>query len=308
MYQEISSRGAFKYRKSLEDDTTSTDLVEFVDSIIGDSGDLAESKCRKRRPEFFSLPLTQQRVKVSLLRAHLNSIRSQRDRSEQISCRMNRLGISIDLPLTQHLTRQALKAAREKLQELPQEHASLRQEELKSKISLATLSSDKNRAKALRSIKSVENARQTYQILRAMKRKTGQSTLDRIDIPASWPPVGAPFMDLIRLEDPKTCNKWRTITDPREIEYYLVMRNRLHFGQAEGTPFTQSPLREALDWSASSTAAEALLQGEYQIDNDSTVGKEEELIKDGSHFLTCVGTYVRQEGDANPDGRSRCRW
>ena len=42
-----------------------------------------------------------------------------------------------------------------------------------------------------------------------------------------------------------------------------MLRNRLHFGQAEGTPFTRPPLQPECNWSATSPAAEQLLHGTY---------------------------------------------
>ena len=39
--------------------------------------------------------------------------------------------------------------------------------------------------------------------------------------------------------------KWRTITTPAEIEFYLLKRNQLHFGQSEhkNTPLTSHQMR-----------------------------------------------------------------
>ena len=47
------------------------------------------------------------------------------------------------------------------------------------------------------------------------------------------------------------------ISSPSEIEYYLQQRNRRHFGQAQGTPFTIPPLSSHINWNADTdTAAE----------------------------------------------------
>jgi hypothetical protein len=42
-----------------------------------------------------------------------------------------------------------------------------------------------------------------------------------------------------------------------------MLRNRLHFGQAQGTPFTELPLQSDVDWLAQTPAAEQILQGKY---------------------------------------------
>jgi hypothetical protein len=87
--------------------------------------------------------------------------------------------------------------------------------------------------------------------------------LDRLEIPASWPESTTPVFTITELEDPKSTLIWRTVTDPFEIEYYLMLCNRMHFDQAHGTPFTIPPLADHLDWTASTTAADEILQGTY---------------------------------------------
>ena len=70
------------------------------------------------------------------------------------------------------------------------------------------------------------------------------------------------------LEDPKTIGreevaKWKTVTCPTEIEYYLRLRNRRHFGQAEGTPFTLPEMKKKFNWEADTAQAELVLKGKY---------------------------------------------
>ena len=78
-------------------------------------------------------------------------------------------------------------------------------------------------AKCLRAIAKHEDRQKTYAILKQMRNRTGhQPTLDRLEIPASWPPPHTPVA-LIHLEDPKKCAIWKTITDPDHIEYYLLV-------------------------------------------------------------------------------------
>jgi hypothetical protein len=43
-------------------------------------------------------------------------------------------------------------------------------------------------------------------------------------------------------------------------------RNRRHFGQAQGTPFTQAPLSDLLNWHADTETTELILQGTYTND------------------------------------------
>jgi hypothetical protein len=60
------------------------------------------------------------------------------------------------------------------------------------------------------------------------------------------------------------------VHDHKLLQRYLLERNKNHFGQAHGTPFTLPPLNK-LDWTASSQQAESLLAGniphDIQVDN-----------------------------------------
>jgi hypothetical protein len=42
-----------------------------------------------------------------------------------------------------------------------------------------------------------------------------------------------------------------------------MSRNRRHFGEAHGTPFTVAPLAELLTWEGDTNTADLILQGEY---------------------------------------------
>ena len=100
-----------------------------------------------------------------------------------------------------------------------------------------------------------------------MPSKGNQQTLDRLEIPASLPAdTGHDLTNTnlqTHLEDPKLTTAWRTVTNPADIEHYLLLRNRLHFGQVQGTPFTIEPLQSHLDWTASLPAADKILQGSH---------------------------------------------
>lgn len=267
-HDEVFKKQGFSFQSRLDDDSAPFNIVEMVDEIIGASGNIAEHSCQRRRPEFFSQQIVQQRIRVSILRGHLNSLRMGKDRSTQLHRRLERFGLAFPLPPTQQSTLQALKQAREELRTTCRESAEVRQQELQEKIDTALQNSNKTRAQILKAIKTAENNKKTYRILQAMKRRTQSSPcLDRLEIPASWPPREQSITSMESLEDPKTCTQWRCVTQPQEIEYYLMLRNRMHFGQAQGTPFTCPPFQHDFDWLAATPEAEQLLNGNYPVDS-----------------------------------------
>jgi hypothetical protein len=74
--------------------------------------------------------------------------------------------------------------------------------------------------------------------------------------------------------DPKTCSPaathWRTDCVPQEIKRLLIARNQKHFGQAEGTPFTQPAIRTELHYDGSGQVGDLILQGTYEAEYLST--------------------------------------
>ena len=66
-------------------------------------------------------------------------------------------------------------------------------------------------------------------------------------------------------QDPKTCREWRQLDIPSEVLSHLQRRNKVHFGQAHGTPFTVDPLSEHLGFTGHTDAGAAILSGTYDI-------------------------------------------
>jgi len=112
-------------------------------------------------------------------------------------------------------------------------------------------------------IKRHEIALTTWRTLRYIKNSSMTSTLDQLEIPENWPPPFTPMQDITLLPDPKLSARWRSITSPAEIEYYLILRNRLHFGQAQVTPFTKAPLKNDIPWGADVLRSNDILNGTY---------------------------------------------
>ena len=75
--------------------------------------------------------------------------------------------------------------------------------------------------------------------------------------------------------DPKQVDKddeslWRVISVSEGIEFFLLNRNQLHFGQSEheSTPFTTETMQQKFNWNKSTEEAEAVLKGTYDGSED----------------------------------------
>jgi hypothetical protein len=264
MYSHLADNDAWALQVLLDTDQATPAQAEHVDTLIGAAGNIAESRCQRRRPEYYSRALVQQRVRVSLLKSHLSALKRSVDRTEALQTRMLRQGVQLILPPTLLHTAAELRQAITQLRDLSKDHIDQRSQEMTARSEDADGTQQHQKARAIRKIKKSEENRRTYRILEAMRRRTGeQQRLDRLEIPTSWPPPHSELASVSILEDPKECTAWTTVTDPTAIEYYLLLRNRLHFGQAEGTPFTVPPLNRDIDWAASSASAAAILAGTY---------------------------------------------
>jgi hypothetical protein len=84
--------------------------------------------------------------------------------------------------------------------------------------------------------------------LQTPKRNTGVSS---IQVP------------VIPTDNPKDCKDWITIDAPNEVVKKLRDPNRVHFRQAQGTPFTVPPLSEDLNFDGATSSADMILEGMY---------------------------------------------
>jgi len=109
----------------------------------------------------------------------------------------------------------------------------------------------RNQAKSLHNQRKAEELSKMFSKLCNLKSTARSKGLSTLQVP------------LHPDDDPKQCTEWVTIEAPDKIVEKLRDRNRKHFGQASGTPFTVPPLSEHLDFSAATYHADAILDGTY---------------------------------------------
>eukprot|EP00957_Ditylum_brightwellii_P050395 3821547-Ditylum_brightwellii.AAC.1 len=90
-------------------------------------------------------------------------------------------------------------------------------------------------------------------------RNNHQGSITSLKIPESWPQIGEDINTVINIENLKKVKAWRLIKTLHKIAHYLELCNRLHFGQARGTPFMVPPLSIEVDWAANSIMSELIL-------------------------------------------------
>jgi hypothetical protein len=190
---------------------------------------------------------------VSYIRHYVQGLKWCQNRSEVIIRRLQAINSPIkDLPMSLPEAQRLLTHHTNMLKTMQSSSQALRSTYL---VNLPSKPSSK--------INRHEIALRTWRTIRFLKDTAMNSTLDKLEIPANWPPPFTPIEIITSLPDPKLATEWITITTPREIEYYLQLRNRLHFGQAKNTPFAQQPLRSTISWEANTPDSELILDGLY---------------------------------------------
>ena len=153
----------------------------------------------------------------------------------------------INVPIPKNL-QEAQKLAKESTQKL--RHMRKNAEELRVNEQLQLIGAQglegAKRAKIIKAIHRHERLQKVYQRMKILKNKTKQQ-LTAITIPESDGTI-------------------TTIDIPEEVEAALIERNKNHFGQAQGTPFTISPLSDDLNFSANTVSADKIVEGIYNQD------------------------------------------
>jgi ribonuclease HI len=129
----------------------------------------------------------------------------------------------------------------------------------------------KSEAAAIRQIERAENQKESYKRLRRFMGKGMKGGLTHI---------------LIEQPDGTT----ECITDKQEMYERIVERNKVHFGQADGTPFTVSPLTDILGRYGTTQEAEWLLDGKFPLDTISEKLDAQQEAKEA------IMSFLRQLG------------
>eukprot|EP00957_Ditylum_brightwellii_P127479 9721459-Ditylum_brightwellii.AAC.1 len=88
-------------------------------------------------------------------------------------------------------------------------------------------------------------------------------SISLLQVPIMWLDADIDVSKVTHLDSPKEADYWKMAETPKEIATYLKLQNRLHFGQAHGTPFTVPNLSVEFDWAANSITINLVLEGEY---------------------------------------------
>jgi hypothetical protein len=238
-------------------------LIEKLDQTIGEYCDNGKRKCRKTRPEWWTLKVNRLRIWRRNLQKLQSSFKNKINLTEQIQASLDDSKIQMELPTNLEDTIAAITKARKDI------HACIKRSketwalEQMERIAMERNDDNQDTAKILTAVHNAEQHAQMYSMFQNIRGKSQNGGLTNIEIPDTWPSPGETGEWCDAKTHDKQKQNFRNLTIPSEIEYYLMERNRRHFGQAQGTPFTQTPLAELISWQADTEVAKLILHGEY---------------------------------------------
>jgi hypothetical protein len=176
---------------------------------------------------------------------------------------MQELDDPITLAITRRECSQQLRRITREIQQLVTESYARRETERVQKLHVLDQSTrpiDRQKAIDLRNIKKAEDIKEVFPKLKYVRGSRDKRGITRIEIPVHPD------------QDPKLCTKWQQLDVPSDILAHLQSRNRVHFSQAQGTPFTVDPLWGHLGFTGNTEEGTNTLSGQYDVrDYDESV-------------------------------------
>ncbi|KAI2505037.1 hypothetical protein MHU86_9393 [Fragilaria crotonensis] len=218
----------------------------------------ASLNAEKDLPKFFepawSVELAQARRKKIILAKQLTALKTGLNHQEVLRGDIAKLDTLFNLLDTIQTCSREMRVIDKEIKDLIATSTERRDQEFQRKIAHlenSIESADHKTAMKLRRIKKAEDINNMFRKLANVRRKQVRQGVTRVEIP--------------RLEgdDPKACTDWVQIDVPTEVLHQLQQRNRTHFGQAFGTPFTIPPLATELGFDGATAHGQQILDGAY---------------------------------------------
>lgn len=236
---------------------TQQDEINLIDQTRAEGMMAAEKKSCKLRQFAWSPKLKKSILLVFLWKQTLSMCRTGIDKQKflQKLAEATNDPSAIDNNLSIKACSKALRLAQKELKDVKKNHEILRQQFLyERQIELSDDPKQKVNKEIVQRIQRAEEKRLSHARIKAAITERITGGLTHIIVPKGHQPEDYPY-------EPDTVTEWEKIYDPKLIEQHLLARNKAHFSQAQGTPFTIPPLNK-IGHAAESEEAEQILRGE----------------------------------------------
>ena len=153
-----------------------------------------------------------------------------------------------------------LRAARRELRATMKAAKELRHTHLADRSDMASTEGKEREASEIQRIMRAEALKATFTRLRAIMKGTNSGAMSHVLV-----------------EDAN--GKVTTVHDQSEINTLLLQRNTSHFSQADGTPFTKSPLTDLLGKYGTNSHSEQLLSGTLDVGTINTTDATKAILR-----------------------------
>jgi hypothetical protein len=232
-YDHLMHRNAIRRSEQLSLRGNRHAFNERLDADVVKTSLDAEMKTKRFREPAWSVALSKARLKKAILTKWLTMNRTGLNHSQILQHDMATQNVEMTLPESKEHCKQQLRNVQAEIKTIVAESDLRRDQEREAQIQeleQSAITADKQHAKLLRRLMRNEKVKRVSEKIKAAREKGQRQGVTGIEIPRS------------PSTDPKTCTDWQTIDVPSEIVENLQRRNRQHFGQAQGTPFTVAPL------------------------------------------------------------------
>ena len=256
----------------MENINSDNDTAEALDRDLQRSSRCAANACRFSYRSPWSPKFAQAWATINFYKLAKSHITNNHDYTTSIKRRQEKFPtLPTIIPTDPLLIQTKYQQAVTTLHQVRQEARALREKFLQEKVALYTYLEEKGKAHIIRRIQRAEMMSHVFNKIKFIRQTGHTKGLTTLKIPHS--PTATTDEDMKNLPD--NDETWKTIRLPEEIEELLLERNRRHFGQAEGTPFTQPPLSMDVRYNGSGIHAETILEGTYDT---STIAKPTALF------------------------------
>jgi hypothetical protein len=227
--------------------------IEAIDRDITRAMAHGMKKIRKIYTSPFSPQIKQARLRRRFYKLHLSMMLNNLDLRTQLDSISAELETPPPSPTTDEEARQLLRQAQKKVRDITKRAAELRVTFLEEQATnLEAVDKEKSALIRKRIIKA-EEIKKMYVKLRRYLKPQDRSSLHHIMVPDDDLP-------------PRVAQLWRSIYDPVLLEALIQERNKKHFSQAQGTPFTKDVLSQ-IPFSGTGPMADSILNGTMEVDD-----------------------------------------
>ena len=159
--------------------------------------------------------------------------------------------------------------AQKRLQKVIRDAKELRSTFLEQRAEKLAQEGEGTKEQVIKKIKREEESAKSFQLLRRAMGKESQGGIKFILVPG----------EETKEDSNKDYETLIPIFQPEEIERKILQRNKRHFSQAQGTPFTVSPLSDIFGYDGVTEEANSLLNGKLDISTIETSEAAQSILE-----------------------------